>query len=145
MTQYEKFANLLHSNLNAVNSCVWIRERRTANLVSYDEWRPYQEINLHIVLHMMLHKKSIAYYPQGNGLAECFNKIMKKIFRIVANNLEDRDQKLDSILWALRTAHKVATRMTHFNLVYGCEAIVPMEFVVGSLRMVVQHKLSLED
>ena len=32
-------------------------------------------------LHMMLYKKSTAYYPQGNGQIETSNKIMKKIFR----------------------------------------------------------------
>ena len=54
--------------------------------------------------------------------------------KIVANNHKDWDDKLDSALWSFRTAFKV-TRMTPFKLVYGLEAVVPMEFVVPSLRI----------
>lgn len=35
--------------------------------------------------------------------------------------------------------------MTPFKLVYGIEAVVPMEYVLSSLRLAVQNRLSLED
>ena len=43
--------------------------------------------------------------------------------------------KLNSALWAFRTAFKVSTGLTPFRLVYGMEVVVPMEFIVPSLRV----------
>lgn len=60
-------------------------------------------------------------------------------------NKTDWGLKLDSILWAFRTTFKVTTSMTPFKLVYGLEAIVPMKFIVSSLKIAIAHKLSLED
>lgn len=97
-------------------------------------------------LHMIIHKKSTVYYPQANGQAESSNKILLRILKkIVAENKKDWDQKLDSALWAFRTAYKVTTGFTPFKLVYGLEAVVPMEFLVPSLRVAVAHKLSEDD
>lgn len=36
-------------------------------------------------------------------------------------------------------------RVTPFKLVYGLEAVVPMEFLVPSLRIAIDHKLSAEE
>lgn len=43
---------------------------------------------------------------------------------------------MPTVLWANRTTHKKLTGHTPFRLVYGQEAIVPMEFIVPSLRIV---------
>lgn len=87
-------------------------------------------------LHLIIHKKSTVYYPQANGQAESSNKILLKIIRkIVSENKYDWDQKLDSALWAFRTAFKVSIGFTPFKLVYGLEAVVPMEYLVPSLRI----------
>ncbi|MCO5605726.1 hypothetical protein L7F22_059910 [Adiantum nelumboides] len=86
--------------------------------------------------HMILHKKSTAYHPQANGQAKSSNKILVKILKkIVQEDHKDWDLKLDLALWSFRTAFKVTTGMTPFKLVYGLEAVVPMEFVVPSLRV----------
>jgi hypothetical protein len=37
------------------------------------------------------------------------------------------------VLWAYRTTCKKLTTQTHFKLVYGQEAVVPMEYLVPSL------------
>ena len=93
--------------------------------------------------HMIIHKKSTVYYPQANGLAESSNKILLKILKkTVSENRKDWDQKLNSALWAFRTAFKVGSGFTPFRLVYGLEAIVPMEFIVPSLRVATTMKLS---
>ena len=52
---------------------------------------------------------------------------------------------LDSALWAFRTAFKVSTSSTPFKLVYGLEAVVPMEYLVPSLRVAAENRLSPED
>ena len=42
---------------------------------------------------------------------------------------------MPAILWAYRTTSRVSTGETPFNLVYGIEALIPMEVVVGSPRL----------
>lgn len=96
--------------------------------------------------HMISHKKSSTYYPQANGLAESSNKILVKILKkTVSENRRDWDSKLNSALWAFRTAYKLSTGLTPFKLVYGLEVVVPMEFITPSLRVPVTEKLLPED
>jgi hypothetical protein len=44
--------------------------------------------------------------------------------------------KSTKVLWAYRTTCKKLTMQTPFKLVYGLEAVVPMEYLVPSLRIV---------
>ena len=53
----------------------------------------------------------------------------------------DWDRKLVSALCAYRTAFKVTTNQTPFKLAYGQEAVVPLEFMVPSLCLAVDHDL----
>ena len=41
-------------------------------------------------------------------------------------------EQLTTILWTYRTTSRVSTRETTFNLVYGVEAVIPVEIEVGS-------------
>ena len=47
----------------------------------------------------------------------------------------DWEQKLPSVLWAYRTAYKTTVGTTPFQLVYGLNAILPIEFLVPTLRV----------
>ena len=58
------------------------------------------------------------------------------------DNRSDWDEKLDFAQWSFRTAFKVATGVTPFRLVYGLEAVVPMEYIGSSLRIAIQQRLS---
>ena len=86
-------------------------------------------------LHIRLSLSSVAYH-QANGQAENSNKT-------ILNGLKTRLDKvkgawvdeLPSILWAYRTTSRVSTGETPFNLVYGTEALIPVEIGLGSLRM----------
>jgi hypothetical protein len=44
-------------------------------------------------------------------------------------------KELPSVLWALRTNINRATRYTHFNLVYGADAVLPPEIYLESARV----------
>jgi hypothetical protein len=91
------------------------------------------------------HKQSTSYYPQGNGQAESTNRILLTSLRkLVADDPKHWDQELPSVLWAFRTAYKVTTGATPFQLAYGLEAIMPWEFTVPSLRTALSHKLGDE-
>jgi len=48
-------------------------------------------------------------------------------------------------LWTYRIAYKVTTKQTPFQLVYGQEAILPIELEVQSLRIAMEHRLGGED
>jgi hypothetical protein len=72
-----------------------------------------------------------------------------KIFNV---NKDDWDLRVLTVLWAYRTTCKKLAMQTPFNLVYGLEVVVPMEYLVPSLRIatftnmddngVVQERLS---
>ncbi len=69
---------------------------------------------------MITHHKSTTYYPQGNGQAESTNKTLKQILTKLVNvNQNDWDVMLPIALWAYRTAYKVSTQHTPYELIYG--------------------------
>ena len=62
-------------------------------------------------------------------------------------DLSDWELKLHLAIWAYRVAYKTAIGKTPFNMVYGLEAILPMEFLIPTLRVAkelnwIGHELS---
>lgn len=49
-------------------------------------------------------------------------------------NIDDYNLKIPAMLWAYRTKCKKLTGKKTFRSVYGKEAIMPMEYIVPSLR-----------
>jgi hypothetical protein len=50
-------------------------------------------------------------------------------------NRDEWDLRVPVVLWAYRTNCKNMTMQTPFKLVYGLEEVVPMEYLVPSLRI----------
>jgi transposase InsO family protein len=89
-----------------------------------------QEFDVH-------HQKSTPYHPQVNGTVEYFNKILETSLMKICNvNKDDWDLRVPTVLWAYITTCKKLTMKTPFKLVYGLETVVPMEYLVPSLRIV---------
>ncbi|MCO5596949.1 hypothetical protein L7F22_051020 [Adiantum nelumboides] len=97
---------------------------------------------------MVIHRKSAPYHPQANGQAESTNNILVTVLtKIVSESRADWDQKLHLALWAYRVAYKTSIDTTPFNMVYGIQAILPLEFLIPTLRIAkelewIGHKLS---
>jgi hypothetical protein len=86
------------------------------------------------------------YYAQVNGQAEASNKVLIKIIKKrIKDNPRRWHEKLSEALWAHRTSRHRATTVTPFELVYGQEAVLPMEIIsLQSLRVTGQGSLSAE-
>ena len=55
--------------------------------------------------------------------------------KIVGNSYIDWELKFNSTLWAYRVAYKTAIGTTPFNLVFCLDTILPIEFLVPTLRV----------
>ena len=88
---------------------------------------------------------STTYNPTANGLAEAFNKIIIKLFKKFVSNKRDWNEKLSECLWAHWTTVRTPTGNTSFSLVYGCEAIIPLEIQMMSLRVAFMTRMTKED
>ncbi|XP_072062011.1 uncharacterized protein [Arachis hypogaea] len=74
-------------------------------------------------------------YPQTNGLAKAANKI---ILQGLKKKLEDSkgewSELIPEVLWSYNTTEQSSTRKTPFRLVYGCDAMIPIEVSLQNTR-----------
>ncbi|KAJ9544334.1 hypothetical protein OSB04_024041 [Centaurea solstitialis] len=67
-------------------------------------------------------------YPQSNSLAESSNKVIINSIRKRLKGAKGKwVEELPSVLLANRTTPRISTGQTPYSLVYGCEAVLPVE------------------
>ena len=88
------------------------------------------------------HHRSSAYRPQTNGAVEAANKNIKRILRKMVETSKDWSENLPFTLWAYRTSFRTSTGATPYSLVYGMEAVLPVEIEMGSLRVALEYQIS---
>jgi hypothetical protein len=57
------------------------------------------------------------------------------LMKICSLNMDYWDFRVPTILWAYKTTCKKLTMKTPFKLVYGLEFVVPVEYLVPSLKI----------
>ncbi|KAL6334472.1 hypothetical protein AAG906_016013 [Vitis piasezkii] len=72
------------------------------------------------------------------------NKNIKRILRKMVETSRDWSEKLPFALWAYRTSFRTSTRATPYSLVYGMEAVLPVETEMGSLRVALEQISEIE-
>ncbi|RVW23216.1 Retrovirus-related Pol polyprotein from transposon 17.6 [Vitis vinifera] len=87
------------------------------------------------------HHRSSAYRPQTNGAVEAANKNIKRILRKMVETSRDWSEKLPFALWAYRTSFRTLQEL-RLTLVYGMEAVLPVETEMGSLRVALEQQIS---
>jgi hypothetical protein len=77
---------------------------------------------------------SSPYYAQANGQAESSNKnLINLIKKKTEENTKRWHEVLSETLWAHHISKHSATKVTHFELVYGQEVILPVEVNLDAL------------
>uniref|UniRef100_A0A2N9GSU7 Integrase catalytic domain-containing protein n=1 Tax=Fagus sylvatica TaxID=28930 RepID=A0A2N9GSU7_FAGSY len=110
-----------------------------------DNGTPFVNKNVREVLehYRIKHRRSTPYYPQGNGQAEATNSMLLRILsKMVFDYGKGWSSHLADTLWAYRGSTKTAIGFTPFSLVYGIDAISPIELLVPSPRIL--HGMDLE-
>ena len=79
---------------------------------------------------------SSPYYAQANGQAKSSNKIL---INLIKKKIEENPKRwhevLSEVLWAHRISIHGATKITLFKLVYGQEAVLPVEVNLDAYRL----------
>jgi hypothetical protein len=87
--------------------------------------------------------KSSPYYAQANGQAESSNKtLIKLIKKKIKENPRRWHEVLSEALWEHRISRHGATKVTPFELVYGQEAVLPIEVNLDAYRLSKQNNPS---
>nr|KYP47343.1 Retrotransposable element Tf2 [Cajanus cajan] len=74
-------------------------------------------------------------YPQSNGQAESANKvILSGLKKRVQDSGASWVEELPRVLWSYHTTVHSSTQDTPFNLVYGTDAMIPIEIAEPSVR-----------
>ncbi|XP_058772888.1 uncharacterized protein LOC131646985, partial [Vicia villosa] len=91
------------------------------------------------------HHNSSPYRPKMNGAVEAANKNIKKIVQKMVVTYKDWHEMLPFALHGYRTSVRTSTGATPFSLVYGMEAVLPVEVEIPSMRVLMETKLSEDE
>ena len=70
---------------------------------------------------------------------------MQFVEKVVKRLKRDWHEKIEEALWAYRTTYRTPTQAIPYSLVYGVEAVLPLERQIPSLRIAIQEGLTNEE
>lgn len=80
-----------------------------------------------------------------NGAVEAANKNIKRILAKMTKNYKEWHEMLPFALHVYRTLVRVSTGMTPYSLVYGMEAVLPIELDVPSARILTESEINEDE
>ncbi|XP_060216755.1 uncharacterized protein LOC132644195 [Lycium barbarum] len=110
-------------------------------LVAIDYFTKWVEVTSHKSVTKITHQNSTAYRLQMNGAIEAANKNIKRILRKMTYNHKGWHEQLPCALLGYRTMARTSTGATPYLLVYGTEAVIPVEVEIPSLRIIQEAEL----
>ncbi|KAI9552214.1 pol polyprotein [Daphnia sinensis] len=79
------------------------------------------------------HLITTAYHPQCNGLVERFNHTFAEMLSMFVNSKHSNwDSVIDHVVFAYNTSRQESTGETPFFLLYGREAVLPIDVALGN-------------
>ena len=90
----------------------------------------------------IVHHNSSPYRPKMNGDVEAANKNIKRIIQKMVITYKDWHEMLSFALHGYRTFVRTSTGASPFSLVYGLEAVLPVEVEIPSLHVIMEAKLT---
>ncbi|RDX72831.1 Gypsy retrotransposon integrase-like protein 1, partial [Mucuna pruriens] len=87
------------------------------------------------------HHNSTPYRPKMNGAVEAANKNLKKIIQKMVVTYKDWHEMLPYALHGYHTSVRTSTGASPYLLVYGTEAVLPIEVEIPSLRVLAEAEL----
>ncbi|KAI9556842.1 pol polyprotein [Daphnia sinensis] len=79
------------------------------------------------------HLVTAAYHPQCNGLVERYNHTFAEMLSMYVNSLHnDWDGFIDFVTFAYNTSRQESTGFSPFFLLYGREAVLPIDVALGN-------------
>ncbi|RDX83235.1 hypothetical protein CR513_35868, partial [Mucuna pruriens] len=88
-----------------------------------------------------IHHHNSTPRPKANGAVVAANKNIKKIVQKMVVTYKDWHEMLPFALHGYRTIVHTSTRATPYSLVYGMEAVLPIEVEIPSLWLLMEAKL----
>ena len=103
----------------------------TPKIILSDQGRNFISETVRILCEkfLIIHKFSSAYHPQTNGMVERLNRTLCESLAKVKGT-DEWDLHILAILLAYRTKRHATTGYTPFQLVYGRQAILPIETII---------------
>ncbi|XP_015964519.1 uncharacterized protein LOC107488306 [Arachis duranensis] len=86
------------------------------------------------------------YYTQVNGQVEAANKILIGLIKKhIRSKPRTWHETLSQVLWAYRNSPRGSTGTSPYKLVYGHDAVLPLEINLNTLRVSKQNDLLVDD
>ncbi|XP_016207809.1 uncharacterized protein LOC107648468 [Arachis ipaensis] len=85
-------------------------------------------------------------YAQANGQVEAANKILISLIKKhIGNKPRTWHETLSQVLWVYRNSPRGSTSTSPYKLVYGHDAVLPIEVNLNTLRVSKQNDLPVDD
>jgi hypothetical protein len=104
-----------------------------------------KEVHKFAELYRIKMLNSSSYYAEANGQAESSNRTLNSLIKKIYDNPRHWHKILSEALWAHRISKHCATKVSPFELIYGQEAVLPVEISLNAVRFAKQNDLTVGD